>query len=172
MRVLNDLWRARLSRRRMIWLLPHPSHSPVSKLSLLYTVFVCVVGRAYWRGKEGVGGRGRVKTYDGEKACSFINHSIFSALRHTPPPFPTSVSWLLSQRASDNFGNTVPVTTGMLYLPMIHNFLRSFLKGIGSPGECFLKAAVKPQRSPCRGLLDFHRSRQKLYFVFSSQEDT
>ncbi len=29
---LNDLKRTRLSRRRIIWLLPHPIPSPVSKL--------------------------------------------------------------------------------------------------------------------------------------------
>jgi hypothetical protein len=30
--VVNDLYRTRLSCRRMIWLLPHPLPSPVSKL--------------------------------------------------------------------------------------------------------------------------------------------
>ncbi len=42
-RVLNDLWRTRLSRCRMIWFLtPHPSPtSPVSKLSLFLSFLVC-----------------------------------------------------------------------------------------------------------------------------------
>ncbi len=38
-RVLDNLWRTRLSRRRMIWLLPSPS--PVSKLSFFFSL-ACV----------------------------------------------------------------------------------------------------------------------------------
>ncbi len=33
----------------LIWLLPTPSPSPVSKLTL--SVFLCLAGRAYWRGR-------------------------------------------------------------------------------------------------------------------------
>jgi hypothetical protein len=45
------------------------------------SVFLSVAGPAYWR--EGVGrGWKRAKSYDGEKALSSINHSIFSAATH------------------------------------------------------------------------------------------
>ncbi len=50
---------------------------PVSKLSL----FLCVAGRAYWRGRGEMGGGG-AKSYDGEKAWSCINYSILSGLSH------------------------------------------------------------------------------------------
>ncbi len=48
---LNNLQWTKLFRCRMIWLLPHPPspHSPVSKMSLYFSVFVCVIGRPYWR---------------------------------------------------------------------------------------------------------------------------
>ncbi len=74
-RVLNDLWRTRLSCRRMIWLLPRPlPPSPVNKLSLFLSLPVCC------RSSLLTGERGRVwgraKSYNGEKASSSINHSI------------------------------------------------------------------------------------------------
>jgi hypothetical protein len=78
-RVLNDLWRTRLSRRRMIWLLAHPLTSPVRKLDRRYTgslrrETICIRERG-----EGEGG---AKLYDGEKAWSSINHSKLSCLQH------------------------------------------------------------------------------------------
>jgi hypothetical protein len=69
---------------------PPPSpQSPISKLALFLSLPVCRVdGRAHWR--EVVGGRGG-GSYDDEKACSFINYSILSALQvhaNPPPPAP------------------------------------------------------------------------------------
>ncbi len=52
------LWRTRLSRRQMIWLLrfyPMPSPPLPSASCLAFSVFLCVAGQAYWRKK---GGRG------------------------------------------------------------------------------------------------------------------
>jgi hypothetical protein len=66
------------SRGRMIWLLSHPfpPPSPVSKLDRRHT------GRLRKRDKllTGEGGRG-AESYDGEKAWSSINHSLFSTFR-------------------------------------------------------------------------------------------
>ncbi len=46
-RVINDLKRTRLSRRRMIWAPSHPLlHPSVSCLS--FSDFLCVAGRGYW----------------------------------------------------------------------------------------------------------------------------
>jgi hypothetical protein len=60
----GDLYRTRFSRFRMIWFLPHPL--PLSHISncLSFSVFLCVAGRAYWRG----GGGGGTKSHDGEKS--------------------------------------------------------------------------------------------------------
>jgi hypothetical protein len=57
-RVFNVLQRTRLSRCRMIWLLPHYL-LPLSGSCLSLPVFLCVAvaGRAYWR-EMGGGGRG------------------------------------------------------------------------------------------------------------------
>jgi hypothetical protein len=94
-RVLNDLQRTRLSRRRITWLLSHPLPSLPSASS---------TGRHTGRlrkcdknllGEGGEGGEG-AKSYDGEKAWSSINHSILSALAHwqikrkdpAPPKIP------------------------------------------------------------------------------------
>ncbi len=46
-RVLNDLYRVRLSRRCMIWLLLHPLTSLPSASCLSFSVFLCVAGWAY-----------------------------------------------------------------------------------------------------------------------------
>jgi len=53
---------------------PHPPLPSASYLS--FSVFLCVAGRAHWpeRG-EGVHGRA-AKSYEREKACSSINHSL------------------------------------------------------------------------------------------------
>ncbi len=62
------LQRTRLSRRRMIWLLPHPLPLPPSACCLSYSVLLRVElsdGRG-----EGVGVG--AKSYDGEKAWSSI----------------------------------------------------------------------------------------------------
>ncbi len=61
---------------RIIWLLPLP-HSPASKLSLFFSVFVCSrstdgIGGA----EEGVGEESNHATH--KKACYSINHSIYS----------------------------------------------------------------------------------------------
>jgi hypothetical protein len=47
--------------------------SPLSKLSLSFSVFLCVAGSAYWR----EGGRG-AELYDRNKAWGSINRSILS----------------------------------------------------------------------------------------------
>ncbi len=56
-RVVYVLQRTRLSRRRIIWLLPHHlPFSPVPYVSCLFlSAFLCVAGRAYGRerGEEG-----------------------------------------------------------------------------------------------------------------------
>jgi hypothetical protein len=59
-----------------------PSLSPVSKLSLFFSLHIWVACRAYWW-ERGVGGGGGPKSYDSKKAWSSINHSILSACRHT-----------------------------------------------------------------------------------------
>jgi hypothetical protein len=63
-RVLNDLWRTRLSHRRTIRFLHLPPPSSV-------------IRDTCWWQKGGGGGRG-AKPYDREKAWSSINHSILS----------------------------------------------------------------------------------------------
>jgi hypothetical protein len=53
------------------------SHTPSPSSWLAFSVFLCAVGRAFgreWGGESG----GGAKSYDGEKAYSFINHSILS----------------------------------------------------------------------------------------------
>ena len=74
-RVLNDLYRTRLSRCRMIWLLPRPPSfpSPVSKLSLFLSLHVC---------RRSSLPNGGAKSYDSERAWSSINHSILSGCWH------------------------------------------------------------------------------------------
>jgi hypothetical protein len=72
-RVLNYMKGTRLSRRRMIWLLPP---TPVSMLSLS-NLPVCRPS-SFLTG-EGGGGEAGDKSYDDEKACSSKNHSILSA---------------------------------------------------------------------------------------------
>jgi hypothetical protein len=44
-----------------------------------FSVFLCVTGRAYDGGREGVGGAGGAKSYDHEEVWPSINHSIHSA---------------------------------------------------------------------------------------------
>ncbi len=61
-----------LSRRRIIWLLPFPSPSPVSKLSLPVSPVELTDGSAL--GEDG----GGAKSCDGEKAWSSINYTILS----------------------------------------------------------------------------------------------
>jgi hypothetical protein len=74
-RVLNTLWRTRLSRFRLIWLLPHYPPSFVSKLDRRHT------GRLRKRDNLLARGGGWVseEPNDWEKALSSINHSILSA---------------------------------------------------------------------------------------------
>ncbi len=60
-----------------IWSPPTPSPSPVSKLSLLLSLFVCHRSSLPTDGWGGGGGRG-AKSSDHEKALSSIKHSILS----------------------------------------------------------------------------------------------
>jgi hypothetical protein len=77
--------KTRLSRRRMIWLLTHPlPHSPVSKLALFHSLRVCRRPRLL----TGVGG---AKSYNCEKAWSFINHSILLTLSIPPVLLPFDI---------------------------------------------------------------------------------
>ncbi len=70
-RVLIDLQRTELSRCRMIWLLPHPFPSPISKLSMFLSLPVELTdGRG--------GGREPNQTTARKLAWSSINHSILS----------------------------------------------------------------------------------------------
>jgi hypothetical protein len=69
-RVLNDLWRTRLSRRRMIWLLPHLlPHLRQQVFPLFQSSCVSPLELT-----DGIGGRGwkgvgeEPKSYDDEKA--------------------------------------------------------------------------------------------------------
>jgi hypothetical protein len=70
-RVLNDLWKTRLSRRRLIWFLP----TPVSELDRRYK------GRLRKRDNllTGEERQGRGRSQIGEKTWTSINHSILSA---------------------------------------------------------------------------------------------
>jgi hypothetical protein len=72
-RVLNNLWRTRLSRRRMIWLLPFPS--PVSSASCLSFSVLREMGG---------GGEEPNNTVDGEKPgpLSIIQYSRVGAINH------------------------------------------------------------------------------------------
>jgi hypothetical protein len=78
-RVLNGLQMTRLSRRRMIRLLPHPVPT-ISEIDRRHT------GRMRKRDilltEKGGGGGGGAQSCDGEKAWSSINHSILSGLNH------------------------------------------------------------------------------------------
>ncbi len=58
---------------------PPRGDPPVSLRKVSFPVFVCVADRAYWPEREGGGGWG-AKSYDREKTCSSINHSIFFGL--------------------------------------------------------------------------------------------
>jgi hypothetical protein len=73
------IYRVRLSCRRMIRLLAHPS--PLSQQQVVsFSGFLRFVGRAYWR-ERGWGGDGRgAKSYDRCKAWSSINYSILSGV--------------------------------------------------------------------------------------------
>ncbi len=76
-RVLNDLLRTRLSRRRMSFLLPLPPFPSLSRqqvVSLSQSSWVSLVELA--DGEGGVG-KGGAKSYDCEKAWSSTNHPIY-----------------------------------------------------------------------------------------------
>jgi len=74
---MNDLWRARLSRRHLIWFLP-----PLMSASCLFFQSSCLslVKLSYGGevGGEGVEGVEGAKSYDREKAWSSIKNSILS----------------------------------------------------------------------------------------------
>ncbi len=78
-RVLNGLYMTRLSRYRMIRLLPHPFPT-ISDIDRRHT------GRMRKRDnlltEKGGGGGGGAKSCDGEKAWTSINHSILSGFNH------------------------------------------------------------------------------------------
>ncbi len=57
-----------------------PPSSPISSASCLFSVFMCVAVRTYWRQGGGGGGQG-AKSYDCEKAWSSVNHSILSQIK-------------------------------------------------------------------------------------------
>ncbi len=82
-RVLNELWRTRLSRRRMMWLLAHPLPPLPSAISTGDTQEDWERETTCWqeRGVGGAWGGGEAYPDDGEKAWFSINHSILSVLR-------------------------------------------------------------------------------------------
>jgi hypothetical protein len=74
-RVLNDLQRTSLSRRRTIWLLPHHLfRQQVVSLSQSS----CVSPVELFDGRKDLEGGGGAKSYDGENAWPSINHSTLS----------------------------------------------------------------------------------------------
>jgi hypothetical protein len=79
-RVLNYIQRTKLSRCRMIRLLPHPLPPLTTESCLSFLVFMCVADRASWRDMGGRGGQG-TESYDREKAWPSINYSILSGPR-------------------------------------------------------------------------------------------
>ncbi len=76
-RLQSDLQRTRLSRHRLIWLLPRPLSSLPSASCFSFSAFLCVADRAYWRYKgEGVWEQIYHTT---ARMPGPINHSILSA---------------------------------------------------------------------------------------------
>ncbi len=74
----------------VIWFGSHTS--PIRKLSL-FSVFLCVAGRVFWRERGLWGCWGGAKLFGPEKGCSSINHLVLSAfnpLLQPPPPRPQS----------------------------------------------------------------------------------
>jgi hypothetical protein len=67
-----------MSRRRMIWLLPHPFPLFPSASCLSFSVFLCIAGQRLPTGEDGEGVEDEPNSYDGEKTWSFVNHSILS----------------------------------------------------------------------------------------------
>ncbi len=75
---------------------PHPSRPPASPVSCLsFSVFLCVIGRAYLRESVGGGGAGVAESYDHKKAWPSMNHqysllkkpnSIYKTLTNIYPP--------------------------------------------------------------------------------------
>ncbi len=75
-RVLNDLWRTRVSRHLMIWLLPTPF--PLPSISSTATHRKAEKERKLTDRREGGGSRGGAKSDDSEKAWSSTNQSVLS----------------------------------------------------------------------------------------------
>jgi hypothetical protein len=78
-RELNDLWRTRLSRRRITWLLSHPLPSPTPLSPVSSTGKLRKKDNSLTGGGVGEWVGGRAKSDDNEKAWSSINHAILSA---------------------------------------------------------------------------------------------
>ncbi len=91
-RELNDLERTRLSRCRLFWLLPNPiPPPPLGKLERRHTGSLRKRDNVLTGNVVG-GGGGGAKSYYGEKAFSFMYHSILSVL-----------GWQLSRRSKATF---------------------------------------------------------------------
>jgi hypothetical protein len=86
-RVLNDLWRIRLSRRRLNWFLLHllPTPLPVCKFDRRHTERLSKRYNSLTGAWGGGGNERGAKSYDGEKAWFSINHSIrsgYNCIKH------------------------------------------------------------------------------------------
>jgi hypothetical protein len=81
-RVLYDFERTRLSRRRMIWLLPHQLHPPASILSLFLSLPVCRRSSLL----TGEGGRGWGRSQIIRRRESLVLYKSFNTLRSQALP--------------------------------------------------------------------------------------
>ncbi len=88
---------------------PHPPHSPSPAATCLsFSVFQCVAGRAYWRGR-GWAKSQTTKLYDREKAWPSMNHSILSGAT-VQALWEIPVAWCRPQ-PSESFSTNSPTWT-------------------------------------------------------------
>ncbi len=81
-RLQSDLQRTRLSRHRLIWLLPRPLSSLPSASCFSFSAFLCVAGGAYWRiGGRGLGGRSHIIRLRESLVLQSIQYSLLSTVQ-------------------------------------------------------------------------------------------